>query len=92
MVDLTGFEPVTSGSANQRSNPTELQVLLVCPAGFEPATFGLGNQHSIQLNYGHIKWTRVVEDRRVELLTHPCHGCVIPLHQSPILTNHMRDH
>jgi hypothetical protein len=27
----------------------------------------------------------MVEDRRVELLTHPCHGCVIPLHQSPAL-------
>ena len=64
MVDLTGFEPVTSGSANQRSNPTELQVLLVCPAGFEPATFGLGNQHSIQLNYGH---SLVAVPGRIEL-------------------------
>ena len=54
MVDLTGFEPVTSGSANQRSDPTELQVHLACPAGFEPATPSLGNSYSIQLNYGHM--------------------------------------
>jgi hypothetical protein len=62
--------------------PTELRAQLAEHTGFEPVVFAVTGRRVNR--YTNAPW--VVEDRRVELLTHPCHGCVIPLHQSPKYT------
>ena len=38
--------------------------------------------------FNHSAISPLVEDKGIEPLTHPCHGCVIPFHQSPILAKY----
>ena len=50
--------------------------------GLEPSTYRVTGDRSNQLSYT----PTLVEDKGIEPLTHPCHGCVIPFHQSPKYT------